>query len=59
MKGGLNGHFRIVVKLLEQVIKIQETVLAKYHPYRLASQLELAGAYQVNGQVKEAVEWLQ
>ena len=29
------------------------------HPSRLASQHELAGAYQANGQVKEAVKLLE
>jgi tetratricopeptide (TPR) repeat protein len=33
--------------------------LAEDHPDRLASQHELAGAYQANGQVKEAVTLLQ
>lgn len=36
-----------------------EEVLAKEHPDRLASQHELARAYQGNGQVKEAVQLLE
>jgi hypothetical protein len=34
-------------------------VLAKDHPDRLASQHELARAYQANGRVKEAIELLE
>lgn len=33
--------------------------LAKDHPNRLASQYELAIAYEANGQVKEAVKLLE
>jgi len=46
------------VKLLEHVVKVQETTLAENHPSRLASQHALAGAYESNGQVQEAVELL-
>jgi tetratricopeptide (TPR) repeat protein len=45
------------VRLLEHVVAIKERVLAEDHPDRLASQHELARAYQANGQVKDAV-WL-
>ncbi|RYC80223.1 hypothetical protein BFJ63_vAg16890 [Fusarium oxysporum f. sp. narcissi] len=47
------------VKLLEHVVAIKETTLAENHPDRLASQHELAGAYQANGQIKEAVKLLE
>ncbi|KAF2726507.1 hypothetical protein EJ04DRAFT_183385, partial [Polyplosphaeria fusca] len=38
---------------------IQAEVLAEDHPDRLASQHELARAYQANGQVKQAVELME
>lgn len=37
----------------------RERILAEDHPNRLISQHTLAGAYQANGQVKEAVDLLQ
>ena len=40
-------------------MKIREQTLAEDHPDRLASQHELAGVYQANGQVKEAVALLK
>jgi tetratricopeptide (TPR) repeat protein len=53
---GLNKE---AVKLLEQIVEIQGTTLAEDHLCRLASQHELAAAYQANGQVKEAVKLLE
>ena len=53
------GKLREAVSLLEQVVKIREQTLAEDHPDRLASQHELAGAYEANGQVKEAVSLLE
>ncbi|KAH8648332.1 hypothetical protein BGZ60DRAFT_499727, partial [Tricladium varicosporioides] len=53
------GKNKRAVSLLEQVVLIQETTLAKNHPNRLASQHVLATAYQANGQVKEAVDLLE
>jgi len=47
------------VALLEQVVKIYETTQPETHLDRLASQHELARAYQVNGQVAEAVALLE
>jgi hypothetical protein len=47
------------VLLLEQVVKIEEQTLTEDYPSRLASQHELAGAYQANGQVKKAVLLLE
>jgi Tetratricopeptide repeat len=47
------------VSLLVQVVKIQDQTLAEDHPSRLASQHALAGAYEANGQVKEAVLLLE
>ena len=41
------------------VVAIRAEVLAEDHPDRLASQHELARAYQANGQVKEAVKLLE
>ncbi|KAF2624911.1 hypothetical protein BU25DRAFT_128558 [Macroventuria anomochaeta] len=56
---GYMGHAQEAVKLLGHVVKIQETTLNEGHPDRLASQHELAGAYQANGQIKEAVKLLE
>ncbi|KAF2647497.1 hypothetical protein K491DRAFT_549286, partial [Lophiostoma macrostomum CBS 122681] len=47
------------VELLEHVVAVREQVLAEEHPDRLASQHELARAYQADGQVKQAVELLE
>jgi tetratricopeptide (TPR) repeat protein len=38
---------------------IKERTLAEEHPSRLASQHELAGAYESNGQIKKAVALLE
>jgi hypothetical protein len=46
------------VSLLERVVKVREK-LAEDHPSRLASQYELAIAYQVNRQIDEVVELLK
>jgi tetratricopeptide (TPR) repeat protein len=54
-----NGQVKEAVRLLEQVVAIQEQVLAEDHPSRLVSQSVLASAYQANGQVKEAMELLE
>ncbi|KAM3088918.1 hypothetical protein ACMFMG_000539 [Clarireedia jacksonii] len=53
------GKNKTAVALLEYIVKIRETTLAEDHPHRLASQHELAIAYQANGQVKEAVILLE
>jgi hypothetical protein len=45
--------------MLEHVVKIHKTTLAEDHPNRLASQHELAIAYQSSGQVQEAVKMLE
>ncbi|KAH7133076.1 hypothetical protein B0J13DRAFT_93028 [Dactylonectria estremocensis] len=45
--------------ILTQLVAIEETVLAEDHPDRLASQHELAGAYQANGQIRDAVKLLE
>ncbi|KAM0182352.1 hypothetical protein ACHAPF_001242 [Botrytis cinerea] len=53
------GKNKKAVALLEQVVKIRETIQAEDHPDRLASQHTLAGAYEANGQIKEAVALLE
>lgn len=45
--------------MLRSVVAIREKTLAKDHPDRLASQHELAIAFQANGQVKQAIELLE
>ncbi|OCL01599.1 TPR-like protein [Glonium stellatum] len=47
------------VKLLEHVVKTRETTLPETHPNRLASQHNLASAYQDNGRITEAIELLE
>ncbi|KAH9216666.1 P-loop containing nucleoside triphosphate hydrolase protein [Leptodontidium sp. 2 PMI_412] len=47
------------VALLEQVVQIQATTLAETHPAWLASQHELARAYQANRQFGEAIALLE
>ncbi|KAI1034908.1 hypothetical protein LB504_013192 [Fusarium proliferatum] len=55
----VDGKARQAVGILGNVVSIRETTLAESHPHRLASQHELAGAYQANGQVAEAVKLLE
>lgn len=45
--------------MLEHVVAIQEKTLAEDHPDRLASQHELAGAYEATGQIDEAIKLLE
>lgn len=47
------------MKLLEDVVAVEETSLAEDHSDRLVSQHELAITYQANGQIKKAVELLE
>ncbi|MBE3043403.1 tetratricopeptide repeat protein, partial [Candidatus Bathyarchaeota archaeon] len=46
-----NGQVKEAIKLLENVVATEKETLAETHPSRLASQHQLAGAYQANGQV--------
>lgn len=54
-----DGQVGKAVELLEHVATVQEKVLAEGHPDRLASQHELALAYEADGQVGKAVELLE
>ena len=45
--------------MLEHVVKVEESTLAKDHLNRLASQHALASAYERDGQVKKAIELLE
>ncbi|KAF1951354.1 hypothetical protein CC80DRAFT_210229 [Byssothecium circinans] len=56
---GYMGHAKETVELLEHVVEIRETTLDERHPDRLASQHQLASAYQANGQTTKAVELLE
>ncbi|TVY51960.1 hypothetical protein LSUE1_G010381, partial [Lachnellula suecica] len=53
------GKSQMAVNLFEQVVEIEATTLAETHPHRLASQHNLASAYQANGQVTQAIELLE
>ncbi|KAK7177499.1 phosphorylase superfamily protein [Paraphaeosphaeria sporulosa] len=53
-----DGRIGEAIIWLEECCRLRE-VLAEDHPDRLASQHELAGAYEANGQVKEAVTLLE
>ena len=53
------GKVRDAVRLLEGVVQIRGQTLTEDHPDQLASQHELAGAYQADGQVQEAVRLLE
>jgi azurin len=55
----VDGQTREVVKLREECYKWKKEHLAQDHPNLLASQHELALAYQNNGQIKEAIELLE
>jgi NB-ARC domain/Tetratricopeptide repeat len=54
-----DGRTREALKYLEECSQWRNNHLHQDHPDRLASQHELAGAYQANGQVKEAVSLLE
>ena len=53
-----DGRIREAVDV-QAVVAVQEKTLAEDHPSRLASQHVLAGAYQANGQIKEAIALLE
>jgi Flp pilus assembly protein TadD len=53
------GKAKEAVKVLERMGHLEELKLAEDHPDQLASQHELAIAYDANGQVKEAVQLLE
>ncbi|XTI93984.1 P-loop containing nucleoside triphosphate hydrolase protein [Cenococcum geophilum] len=53
------GKIKRTVEVLEKIGRVEDATLAKDHPDRLASQHELAGAYEANGQIKDAVQLLE
>ncbi|KAM3497008.1 hypothetical protein MY10362_009625 [Beauveria mimosiformis] len=53
------GRVKEAIDMLEHMVAIWNKTSAETHPSRLASQHELARAYQANGQVKEAIEMLE
>lgn len=53
------GEYGKAVHIYEDIAEGQSYALAEDHPDRLASQHELAGAYQSNGQVEKAVKLLK
>jgi hypothetical protein len=55
----VGGLIRVAAEVLKHVVVIREKISAEDHPARLASQHELARAYQANGQVKETVKLLE
>ncbi|KAJ0130815.1 Uncharacterized protein HZ326_26083 [Fusarium oxysporum f. sp. albedinis] len=55
----VDGRVTEAVAMFKDVVATRETTLAENHPDRLASQHELARAYQANGQIEEAVKLLE
>ena len=53
------GDYGTAVQIYKAVTKRQTLALTDDHPDRLASQRALAGAYEANGQVEEAVQLLE
>ncbi|KAL7948403.1 hypothetical protein V8C42DRAFT_314325 [Trichoderma barbatum] len=53
------GEIDQCIKTIQQVRKVQQSSLAKYDPDRLGTDQELARAYNVNGQWKEAIVILE
>lgn len=47
------------MELLEHVLAVGGQTLCEEHPDRLASEHELARAYQTDGQIKRALELLE
>ena len=56
---GQLGVVKASVALFQKVVNIRATTLDESHSDRLASQCELAGAYEANSQIKQAVELLE
>ncbi|KAL8329138.1 hypothetical protein RB597_004735 [Gaeumannomyces tritici] len=56
---GVDGRIKEAVKYLGKACQWRDGHFAEDHPDRLASQHELAIAYQANGQVKQAVALLE
>ncbi|KAF7505308.1 hypothetical protein GJ744_001011 [Endocarpon pusillum] len=54
-----NGQVKEALSLLEQVVKIEEQILAEDHPSRLASQHELATIYWDLGHHSNAVQMMK
>ncbi|KAF4337641.1 kinesin light chain [Fusarium beomiforme] len=54
-----DGRVAEAMEALTDVVAIREITLAESHPDRLASQHELAKAYQADGQIKKAVKLLE
>ncbi|KAI0454131.1 acyl transferase/acyl hydrolase/lysophospholipase [Xylaria acuta] len=54
-----DGQYKDALRILQGVVSTQEKTLAEDHPSRLASEHQLAIAYQNNGQVLKAVELLE
>ena len=53
------GRIRESVKWIKESCEWRERNLAEEHPDRLASQHQLAGAYEADGQIKKAVELME
>jgi len=53
------GKYGTAVQIYKAVTKRQSLALTDDHPDRLASQHALAGAYEANGQVEEAIQLLE
>ncbi|EUC45757.1 hypothetical protein COCMIDRAFT_94686 [Bipolaris oryzae ATCC 44560] len=50
-----NGQIEDSVRLLEHVVKIQDTTLIETHPHRLAAQHALSISYYTNGQLEDCI----
>ncbi len=53
------GKAKYAVQVLEQVVKIRESIVGKDHPSRLALQNELVHACEANGQIPKSVQLLE
>ncbi|KAL2671494.1 hypothetical protein Neosp_014084 [[Neocosmospora] mangrovei] len=54
-----DGRAREAVDLLENMVSIREKIFVENYPDRLASQHNLARAYQANGQIDKAIDLLE
>ncbi|KAJ5064695.1 hypothetical protein PSV09DRAFT_2249981 [Bipolaris maydis] len=54
-----NGQIEDSIRLLEHIVRVEDTTLEETHPDRLASQHQLAISYESNGQIEDSIRLLE